>query len=66
VNPIKAAALLGADLTCLLTPFAALVGLSCKLLKEILKDASTHPHRAFLIFNFDAPPGLHIGEALDL
>lgn len=56
----------GAPLTLIDQPFAALDGPSIRLLRELLAEASEHPQRAWLLADHDAPPGVSLGQVIDL
>ena len=56
----------GAPLTLIDQPFAALDAPSTRLLRELLKDASEQPSRAFVIADHEAPATLALGQVIQL
>lgn len=48
----------GAQLTLLDTPFAALDARSRAIVADLLHEAAGHPRRAFVVADFELPPGL--------
>ncbi len=56
----------GATLTLLDQPFAALDGASVRILLELLADASEHPHRAWVLADYQAPNGIPLTQTIDL
>lgn len=58
-----------ADLVLLETPFAALDGRSRGVLTDLLREAAAHPSRAWVLADFELPPGLapsRLAQTLDL
>ena len=48
----------GVRVTCLDAPFAALDGPSRSVVAEFLNEASEHPGRSWMVFDYEPPPGL--------
>lgn len=48
----------GAALTLLDTPFAALDSHSRAVVADLLDESAGHPHRAFVVADFELPPGI--------
>ena len=63
---LSAAFASGATLTLLDEPFAALDGASVRILLELLADASEHPHRAWVLADYQAPSGISLTQTIDL
>jgi len=56
----------GTPLTLIDQPFAALDAPSTRFLRELLQDASTHPSRAWLLADHEAPQGVVLARTLDI
>lgn len=56
----------GTPLTLIDQPFAALDAPSTRLLRELLQDASSHPSRAWLLADYEAPEGVPLASTLDI
>ena len=55
---LVAALACGVSITCLEAPFAALDGPSRAVVAEFLTEASEHPERSWLVFDFEKPAAL--------
>jgi ABC-type multidrug transport system ATPase subunit len=56
----------GAPLTLLDQPFAALDAPSMRFLIELLREASDHPSRAWLVADYEAPSGVALATNISL
>jgi ABC-type multidrug transport system ATPase subunit len=56
----------GATVTLLDEPFAALDRASISLVLELLREAVSHPHRAWLVADYEAPPGVQLVATIPL
>ena len=63
---VLAALASGASVTLLDQPFAAMDGASIRVLKEFLSEAATHPHRAWIVADYEAPRDLTLTTVLQL
>jgi ABC-type multidrug transport system ATPase subunit len=54
----------GAAVTLLDEPFAALDKASKSMLLELLREAATHPSRAWVVADYEAPPGVALKSIL--
>ena len=63
---LAAAFAAGAALTLLDDPFAALDQPSIRFVLGLLKEAATDPERAWLLADYQAPPGLSLAAVIDL
>lgn len=55
----------GAALTLLDMPFAALDGRAMRTLREVLQDCAEHPHRAFVVADYEAPANVPLQQVVD-
>ncbi len=56
----------GATLTLLDEPFAALDKTSIRCVLELLRDAASHPQRAWVVADYEAPAGVPLAQHFDL
>ncbi len=63
---LTAAFAAGAPLTLIDQPFAALDAPSIRFLRELLQDASSHPARAWLLADHEAPEGVVLAKILEI
>ncbi len=63
---LAAALASGATLTLLDEPFAALDQRSIRCLLELLCEAASHPGRAWVVADYQAPPGVPLAQHIDL
>jgi ABC-type multidrug transport system ATPase subunit len=56
----------GAALTLLDEPFAALDGASIRAMLELLTEAASHPHRAWVLADYQAPGQVPLALTMDL
>jgi ABC-type taurine transport system ATPase subunit len=63
---LTAAFAAGAPLTLIDQPFAALDAPSIRFLRELLQDASSHPSRAWLLADHEAPEGVVLAKSLEI
>lgn len=56
----------GAPLILIDQPFAALDGPSKRLLREVLQEIATHPRRACVLADYEAPAGVPLACVIDL
>lgn len=56
----------GTALTLIDEPFAALDKSSVVFLRELLADMAGHPRRAWLVADYEAPPGVPLAGVIDL
>ncbi len=56
----------GTPVTLIDQPFAALDAPSARFLRELLQDASTQSHRAWLLADHEAPEGVTLASKLDI
>lgn len=63
---LTAAFAAGAPLTLIDQPFAALDAPSIRFLRELLHDASSHPSRAWLLADHEAPEGVVLAKTLEI
>ena len=53
-------------LTLIDQPFAALDAPSVRFLTELLHEAASHPSRAWVIADYEAPAGITLARVIDL
>jgi ABC-type Mn2+/Zn2+ transport system ATPase subunit len=63
---LAAALASGATLTLLDEPFAALDKSSIRRILELLQEAAQHTHRAWVVADYEAPPGVALAHTIDL
>jgi ABC-type multidrug transport system ATPase subunit len=63
---LAAAAASGARLTLLEQPFAALDQRSVQVVLQLLADAATQTHRAWVLADYVGPPGVPLASVIDL
>jgi ABC-type multidrug transport system ATPase subunit len=63
---VLAALASGAAVTLLDQPFAALDVASVRIIQEVLREASDHPSRAWLVADYEAPANLSATRVLRL
>jgi len=63
---LSAAFAAGARVTLIDQPFAALDGPSIRFLRELLQEAAEHPHRAWVLADFEAPEGIALAHLIRL
>jgi ABC-type transport system involved in cytochrome c biogenesis ATPase subunit len=63
---LSAAMAAGTPLTLIDQPFAALDAPSMRFLSELLQDAASHPSRAWVIADYEAPAGVELASVIDL
>ncbi|MDP3343053.1 MAG: ATP-binding cassette domain-containing protein [Hydrogenophaga sp.] len=63
---LSAAMAAGTPLTLIDQPFAALDAPSIRFLTELLQDAASHPSRAWVIADYEAPAGVELASIIDL
>jgi ABC-type cobalamin/Fe3+-siderophores transport system ATPase subunit len=63
---LSAAFAAGTPLTLIDQPFAALDAPSMRFLTELLQDAASHPSRAWVIADYEAPAGVELASIIDL
>lgn len=56
----------GATLTLLDEPFAALDKTSIRCVLDLLREAANHPHRAWVVADYEAPAGVPLAQHIDL
>ncbi len=56
----------GVTVTLLDQPFAALDMASIRLLRDFLREATEHPHRAWIVADYEAPLDLPLADVLNL
>ena len=63
---LAAALASGATLTLLDEPFAALDKRSIRCVLDLLRDAASQPHRAWVVADYEAPAGVPLAQHIDL
>lgn len=63
---LTAAFSVGTPLTLIDQPFAALDAPSIRFLRELLQDVSSHPTRAWLLADHEAPEGVVLSKTIEL
>jgi ABC-type multidrug transport system ATPase subunit len=63
---LAAALASGAALTLLDEPFAALDKSSIRCVQDLLREAASHPQRAWVVADYEAPPGVPLAQHIDL
>lgn len=63
---LAAALASGATLTLLDEPFAALDKASSRCVLALLQEAATHPRRAWVVADYEAPPEVPLAQTIDL
>jgi ABC-type transport system involved in cytochrome c biogenesis ATPase subunit len=63
---LSAAFAAGSPLTLIDQPFAALDAPSMRFLTELLQEAASHPSRAWVIADYEAPAGIALASVIDL
>jgi len=63
---LSAAFAAGTPLTLIDQPFAALDAPSMRFLTELLHEAASHPSRAWVIADYEAPAGITLASVVDL
>jgi len=63
---LSAAFAAGSPLTLIDQPFAALDAPSMRFLNELLQAAASHPSRAWVIADYEAPAGIKLTSVIDL
>ena len=63
---LAAAPASGAALTLLDEPFAALDKRSIRCVLDLLRDAASHPQRAWVVADYEAPAGVPLAQHIDL
>lgn len=63
---LSAAFAAGTPLTLIDQPFAALDAPSMRFLTELLHEAASHPSRAWVIADYEAPAGITLARVIDL
>ncbi|MGE0098603.1 MAG: ATP-binding cassette domain-containing protein [Hydrogenophaga sp.] len=63
---LTAALSAGTPLTLIDQPFAALDAPSIRFLRELLQDASSHPSRAWLLADHEAPEGVVLASSIEI
>jgi len=63
---LSAALASGAALTLLDEPFAALDKTSIRCVLDLLREAASHPQRAWVVADYEAPVGVPLAQQIDL